>query len=143
MPGPAPKRSEERTRRPEPAGGPARQGELRPVSIPRADPKWHPRAKAWYGALRSSGMSDYYQNSDWSMALFACDLMTHIYEQRFYRCAQMIAELNAIMGRLGTTEGDRRAVLRLELSEPDADAQDATVVAIAAYKDILSGKQAQ
>ena len=143
MPGPAPKRSEERTRRAEPASGAARSGELRPVSIPRADPKWHPRAKAWFASLRSSGTADYYQNSDWAMALFACDLMTHIYEQRFYRCAQMIAELNAIMGRLGTTEGDRRSVLRLELSEPEEDLQDAQVVAIQAYKDILAGKQAQ
>ena len=138
MPGPPPKRSEERTRRGEPASGPARHGELRPVKIPNADPKWHKRAKAWYASLKTSGMADFYQDSDWTTAQIIADYITLWYERPR---AMDMANITGMMGKLGSTEGDRRATLRIELSEPAVEEQDAQVVAIAAYKDMLAERR--
>ena len=137
MPGPPPKRSEERSRRGEPVSGPARQGELRPVRIPNADPAWHKRAKSWYASLRTSGMCDYYQDSDWASAQIIADYITLWYSRPR---AMDFANIMAMMAQLGTTEGARRGVLRLELSEPTEEAEDAQIVAIQEYKAILGGQ---
>lgn len=140
MPGPAPKKDAERTRNAEPASGAARHGELRPVRIPSADGKWHKRATEWYKSLKTSGQSDYYQDSDWATAKIIADYLTMWYERP--RAGDM-ANIEALMGKLGTTEGARRQVLRVELDEPTEDEHDAQIVAISTYQDMLGQKQAQ
>jgi hypothetical protein len=138
MPGPAPKRDAERVRSPEPASGAARHGELRPVSIPNADRKnWHPRAIAWYDSLKTSGQQDYYQDSDWQTAKIICDYLTLWYERPR---AMDMANIFAMMGRLGSTEGDRRQILRVELDAPVVEDKSASLIAIEGYKAKLSQK---
>lgn len=137
MSGPMPKLDGERTRRNQPAGGPARIGEYRETKAPPADGKWHPRAKAFYKSLRDSGQSDYYQASDWAQARLVCDLMTHVYKQDFYRQAQMVETMASMMSKLGVTEADRRSLLRLELEHPAEEDRTPGDIAEDAYAQVL------
>jgi len=135
MPGPPPKRDAERTRNNTPESGAARHGQLRPVTIPNADRKnWHPRALSWYEALKDSGQADYYQASDWAMAKVIADYLTLWYERPR---AMDMANIFSMMGRLGTTEGDRRQVLRVELEPVVEEDKSATLIAIDGYKEAL------
>lgn len=136
MPGPAPKRDAERARSNEPASGAARHGEARPVTIPRADRKnWHPRAIELYDSLKSSGQSDFYQDSDWAMARVICDYLTNCYTRGFK--AMDMANIHTMLGRLGVTEGDRRQILRVELDQPEVVEKSAAEQAVDAYKNVL------
>ena len=68
MSGPVPHRSEDLARPRKRKGGdivPVTKGTLRPVRIPAADRNCHPIAKRLYNACKTSGQSDFYQNSDW------------------------------------------------------------------------------
>ena len=47
--------------------------------LPNADPKWAPRAKEWFNSLKSSGMVDFYEESDWATAKILCDALTGWY----------------------------------------------------------------
>lgn len=71
--GPVPKRSEDRIRRNKPDGLGVTKGTMRPVTIPRPDPKWHPIAKRLYKSMSTSGQADFMQNSDWALAYSLCD----------------------------------------------------------------------
>lgn len=138
MPGPAPKREAERVRSAEPASGAARHGELRSTSIPNADRKnWHPRAIAWYDSLKSSGQEDFYQDSDWAMAKIIADYLTRWYSNPK---AMDMTNIMTMMGRLGTTEGDRRQILRVELEKPVEEDKSASLIAIEGYRDMLAKK---
>jgi hypothetical protein len=134
MPGPGPKRDAERTRTADPKSGVARHGELRAVKIPPADKDWHPRAKELYKSLKTSGQSDYYQDSDWSYARILCDYLT-----RWYQMPRAMdgANIEQMMSKLGMTEGSRRQVLRVELDLPEDERPDAELVAIGNYQNIL------
>lgn len=134
MPGPAPKRDAERTRRAEPASGAARHGELRPVKIPPADPQWHKRAKELYKSLKTSGQADYYQDSDWAYARILCDYLTRWYQRGG---AMDGANIETMMSKLGMTEGSRRQILRVELDLPEDERPDAELVAIGGYQSML------
>jgi hypothetical protein len=140
MPGPAPKKDAERTRRNAPESGAARHGQLRPVTMPNADRKnWHPRALAWFDSLKSSGQADFYQDSDWAMAKVTADYLTRWYQNPK---AMDMANILALMGRFGTTEGDRRQILRLELEPQVEEDKSATLIAIDGYREALLKKQA-
>ena len=140
MPGPAPKRDAERTRSNTPESGAARHGQLRPVSIPNADRKnWHPRAISWFDSLKSSGTADFYQDSDWAMAKIIADYLTRWYQNPK---AMDMQNILTMMGRLGTTEGDRRQILRVELEPVVEEDKSATLIAIDGYKDALIKKRA-
>jgi hypothetical protein len=134
MPGPPPKREAERTHRGDPKSGVARHGELRPVKIPPADKDWHKRAKELYRSLKTSGQADYYQDSDWAYARILCDYLTRWYQQPR---AMDGANIEAMMSKLGMTEGSRRQILRVELDLPEEDKPDAQVVAITGYQNML------
>lgn len=143
MPGPI-KKEAERRRTQGPISGNARHGELRPVTrIPAANAEWHKRAKDWYNALAKSGQSDYYQASDWAKAQIVGDLLTFVYESRFYRCAAVLAEINSMMSSLGTSEGDRRQVMRVELELPVEEEDSASTAAQAVYANLLGQPQAK
>lgn len=117
MRGPVPNHSSDLSRnrdanrgdRPEITKGKAREvGE-----IPVADPTWHPIAVRLWDALRTSGQSDFYQDSDWAMAYSLCEDLSY-YKKAGKRSGQLLAVIYGTFERLLVTEGDRRRV-RLEL----------------------------
>lgn len=124
------KRNGDKTSRSQPLSGAPRTGEMRDVKIPRGDPDWHPRAKALFASLKSSGQSDYYQNSDWQIALIACDLLSYCYKVNWYKCTMLLAEINTMLTQLGVTEGARRQTMRVELEFPVEEEQSAEENAI-------------
>jgi hypothetical protein len=141
MPGPVPKRSEERTRRnkPENEGGVSlSKGERVPFRIPPADSSWHPRAKQWYKSLSRSGMRDYYELSDYEMARLLCDALTEYYKRP---TAMMLATILQGMTSLGVTEGERRR-MRIELESPKELETSASVVALSTYREQLGVPEA-
>jgi hypothetical protein len=103
---------------------------MRDVKIPAGNKDWHPRAKALYASLKTSGQSDYYQNSDWQIALIACDLLSYCYGVNFYKCTMLLAEINTMLTQLGVTEGARRQTMRVELEFPVEEEQSAEENAI-------------
>jgi len=120
------------------------RGELRKVTVPKADPDWHPISKMLWESLKKSGQSDFYQQSDWAFAYSLCEDLS-LYkkpsvdrngEEYFKRSGQMLQTIYSAMERLLVTEGDRRRV-RIELHEPDSGEDLATVTAIEGAKKAL------
>jgi hypothetical protein len=141
MPGPVPKRSEERTRRnkPENEGGVSlSKGEKVPFKVPPADGNWHSRAKQWYRSLSRSGMREYYELSDYEMARVLCDALTEYYKRP---TAMMLATILQGMTSLGVTEGERRR-MRIELEKPKENETSASIVAIDTYRAQLGVPEA-
>ena len=141
MPGPVPKRSEERTRRnkPENEGGVSlSKGNRVPFKVPPVDSGWHPRAKQWYRSLSRSGMREYYELSDYEMARLLCDALTE-YNKR--PTAMMLATILQGMTSLGVTEGERRR-MRIELEDPKESETSASIVAIDTYRQQLGVQEA-
>jgi hypothetical protein len=141
MPGPVPKRSEERTRRnkPENEGGvPLSKGERVPYKVPPVDSSWHPRAKQWYRSLSRSGMREYYELSDYEMARLLCDALTEYYKRP---TAMMLATILQGMTSLGVTEGERRR-MRIELEQPKELETSASIVALETYREQLGVQEA-
>ncbi|WP_443043724.1 phage terminase small subunit [Streptomyces sp. GS7] len=69
MPGPVPKRSDQRRRRNEPDGPALVKAEAgKAPTVPRADGSWHPIAKQWFQSLKDSGQAQFYEQSDWLAA---------------------------------------------------------------------------
>lgn len=136
MPGPVPKRSDERTRRnkPENEGGVSlSKGERVPYRVPPPDREWHSRAKQWYRSLSRSGMREYYELSDYEMARVLCDALTEYYKRP---TAMMLATILQGMTSLGVTEGERRR-MRIELESPKELETPASVTAISNYRKQL------
>lgn len=138
MSGPVPNRSEDLARPRERKGGdakPVTAGELRAVTIPRADPEWHPIARKIWDGMKTSGQADFYQNSDWA---FAYSLMDDLSKQKRSGkpSAVMFQTIYSQLASLGLTEGERRR-MRIELSAPDDGAGNAELYAIEDYKNSL------
>lgn len=144
--GPVPQREEALARPRSRQGGeqaaqPVTKGVARPTRIPRSDPDWHPIAKMLWKALRESGQTDFYQQSDWAFAYSLCDDLSHYKKPRITsdgieyhkRSPEMLKALLSGMSSLLVTEGDRRRV-RVELENPPDDRPSAAVLAIADYK---------
>lgn len=112
--GPLPKRSDEHQhpetlRRKQVAG-------LRPtlvagrVTVPDADPEWHPIARMiWEAALESPAQERFYEATDWAVLYNLCDDVSY-FKNRDSRSGQMMASINTQMLNLLLTEGDRRRV---------------------------------
>jgi len=117
-------------------------GEMWDVKIPPMSSSWHPRAKAIYKSLKTSGQSVYYQNSDWEMARAACDIIDFVWSGNFQvrGSAMLMAEANSILEKLGVTEGARRQVMRVELELPVEEEVSEEELAIAEYEAELLGK---
>jgi hypothetical protein len=131
MPGPVPNRESDLARPRERKGKeqvPVTKGELRPVSIPRADNDWHPIARMLWDSLKKSGQADFYQQSDWAFAYSICEDLS-LYKKSGRRSAQLAQVIYSAMTNLLVTEADRRRV-RIELHEPDAGEDLASVTAI-------------
>ena len=85
MPGPIPSREADLARPRERKGSdivPVTKGVLRTVTVPHADPDWHPIAARLYEALKTSGQADFYQDSDWAFAYSLCDDLSLLQEHR-------------------------------------------------------------
>jgi hypothetical protein len=116
------------------------KGELLPVThIPEADENWHPIAVDFYESLRTSGQSAWYQDSDWMYAYSLCDDLSY-YKKSGNRSSMMLTAIMSAMSNLLVTEGDRRRV-RIELTAPEPETEDAAVLAIADYKTSLGVDQ--
>lgn len=170
MPGPIPNREADltrpRERRGKSAGKAAKtatRGVLKPVHRPAPDPEWGKVAKMAYKALLTSGMADFYQDSDWATAWIvlseldvyrtkgpimvkddvtgkmvqATDADGNPMTYPTHRpSGQMFQAIMAALATLGMTEGERRR-MKIELSEPVPDGPSASVTAIAAYQKEL------
>lgn len=142
--GPVPKRSDQLSRerdakRRDGGGVEITKGTLRPVTIPDADPDWHPAALMIWDAMAKSGQADYYQQSDWAYAWSLCDDLSY-YKGRGNRSGQMLASLLSGLDRLLLTESERRRA-RIELQSPTPEAAPASVTAIENYKSRLAKGQ--
>lgn len=130
MPGPVPKRADQRRRRNKtdtPIVTAAGATNVRP---PAEDRRWHLSARRWYRALKKSGQSQFFEPSDWALAQWVCDLLTLEMESGRLPRANMIAELNSMMDALLTSEGARRR-LRVELvREADSQAAESAATVI-------------
>ena len=136
--GPVPNREEDLARPRSRKGSdqqPVTKGEMRPVKIPNADRDWHPIARRLWDSLKTSGQSDFYQNSDWAFAYSLCEDLSH-YKKSGKRSGQMLQTIYSAFERLLVAEGDRRRV-RIELNEPEDEQDSAAVLAIADYKKEL------
>jgi hypothetical protein len=135
--GPVPKRSDQRRRTNKPDGGPVTTGRASgSLEVPEPDEGWHPMARDWFVSLAGSGQSDYYEPSDWQTArVWAEVLSRQLFAARI--SAQMIAAWASGATELLTTEGARRRG-RLELERHiDDEDEDASVTALARYREQL------
>ena len=117
MPGPVPKRSEQRRRRnldsiPDRARAGAK------VPPPPLREGLSPLAQSWYAALADSGQSQFYEASDWATAQLVAEAI-HTYAEA--PTAALLTTILTGSGLLLATEGDRRR-LRLELVREDKPA---------------------
>lgn len=120
MPGPVPKRSDQRRRRNKQEGpelvridvsSPARQAPETPGS-------WHPLVKEWFESLKLSGQAVFYQPSDWVSAKIAGQMLSDALLSGEPVKANLLSEFNKMAADLMTTEGQRRK-LRIELTNKD------------------------
>lgn len=141
MPGPVPKRSNQRHHqgaeygdRIEMKKAPGRG----PGKLPRVSPGWHPLMKDWFRSLKESGQSQFYEASDWQTARLLAEIMSQELNSDEPVKASMLAEFNRAAASLMTTEGERRR-LRVELQAPQDGHDDGKVVSIMdRYREKLS-----
>jgi hypothetical protein len=109
------------------------------TAIPRASSNWHPAAKRWYQALKSSGESQWYQPSDWAEAWVVAEVLSQMLLADKLS-AMLFAAWQGASARLLTTEGDRRRV-RIELERGDKEDPDAEagVTAMDEWRKRLAG----
>jgi hypothetical protein len=118
--GPVPKPSDQRRRRnkTDASGAPnevtADESSSSGAKAPRVNGNWHPVAKRFYAALRSSGQARYYQPSDWAVAELLCESISRELRSKEPPKAASVQAWLKGAAVLMATEGDRRR-LRMEL----------------------------
>lgn len=153
IPGPVPKRSEERQRRNE-SVIPINKLDVTnlikaSVDVPEAEEKWHPIARRWYDALSESAQCVYYEPSDWAIAYIIAESISRDLKPQVVGVSEETGEaVMAIIplkgaslagylkafGSLLATEGDRRR-LAVEITRaaqvdmPDVDSGTANLAA--------------
>jgi len=137
MPGPIPKRPEERRRRNKDS-----QPEIATVTsivadAPSSDENWHPRARALYESLAKSGQAQFYEPSDWEMAAVACEMLSRQLNGEKLN-ANAVAVIMSIMSSLLATEGDRRRARLILEHEENTEAPPA-VALMAKYRKAAGG----
>lgn len=128
MPGPIPKRSDQRRRRNKPEGPElTRISGAAKVKAPAEEKTWHIAAKRWFRSLKHSGQHVFYEPSDWAYAQLAADMLSEELKQEKPRAA-VINQVLSMMDNLLTSEGARRR-LRVELlREGQNDVMDAEII---------------
>lgn len=140
MPGPVPKRSEQRRRRNKPDGGEvtkAAAGARAEQPAPADD--WHPIARDWYVSLGESGQSKFYEASDWQTARYLAEAMSRNLNAGARFSSQLFAAVMSGMTELLTTEGARRRA-RLELERQAEPEKPASVTALESYRRAAGAK---
>ena len=150
--GPPPKRSDQRRRTNKTAGeerkANATRGERGECVIPGADESWHPIAKQWFEALKSSGQRAEFESSDWATAAVLAEAVSRELNPQpvvdkdgnvtFVSAPMKGATLSAFLKgctALLVTEGDRRrAAIELQRPQPADEAQPADVTSLASWK---------
>lgn len=143
MPGPPPKRSDQRRRRNKPDESQpkltvVKDDAPRPVvKAPRVSPSWHPLMKDWFRSLKESRQAMFYEPSDWQTARLIAEIMSQeLYNEKGVK-ATMLAEFNSAAASLMTTEGERRR-LRVEFqAASDTAADDESSSVMAHYKELF------
>lgn len=130
MPGPVPKRSEERRRRNKPEGPAlAKVAASGAVVAPEPSEAWHAVAVAWYRSLADSGQVRFYEPSDWATAYYVAEAMSRNLDANARFSAQLFASVMSAMTDLLTTEGARRRA-RLEIEREQAEPETPAAVKI-------------
>ena len=144
MPGPPPKRSDQRRRRNKPDESQpnltvVKDDAPRPVvKAPRVSPSWHPLMKDWFRSLKQSGQARFYEPSDWQTARLLAEVMSQALNSGEPVKASTLGEFNRGAAALMTTEGERRR-LRVELQAAESGGQDdETTSVLASYKEMFS-----
>lgn len=139
--GPIPKRSDERTRRnkTDESGLELKKGNSFGVrEAPPAREEWCDEVVHWYAMLQNSGMSEFYEYSDYAQALIIGDALNEFYSREPGRRSwQMVDTVLKHMATLGTTEGERRR-MRIELEPATAPEKSAAQKAKDRWKNDLS-----
>ncbi|WP_411708117.1 hypothetical protein ACLI1L_000798 [Corynebacterium sp. LaCa117] len=143
MPGPPPKRSDQRRRRNKPDESQpkltvVKDDAPRPVvKAPRVSPSWHPLMKDWFRSLKESRQAMFYEPSDWQTARLLAEVMSQELNNGEGVKASMLAEFNRAAASLMTTEGERRR-LRVELQAADgAVVDDESSSVMSHYKELF------
>jgi hypothetical protein len=112
MPGPVPKRSDERIRR--------NKVDIEKVTaigkVPVPDlglADAHPMVRSMYRAMRESAQSKYFEPSDWEFARFTMYFVDNLLKQG-KPSSLLLQQVNSMLSSLLVTEGDRRRV-RMEV----------------------------
>lgn len=149
MPGPPPKRAEERRRRVEPTLGMAEKVEIGADEGPQTngdglmwgdpDPSWSDLSRRMWRAIKDGPIARrYYTQSDVVQARLYCTMMTEVFSTGKIN-AQLVMAMNTLGTELLLTEGARRKS-RLELERRATDAekekQSAIVKQLAAYREM-------
>lgn len=129
MPGPVPKRSDQRRRRNKTDTTKAESdGDVRG---PRLIGRHSAVATRWYEALRRSGQARFYEPSDWAAAELTVVAIDEFMKKP---SAMMLQSVQSLMTNLLTTEGDRRRVhLELERAR-EGTAVDGPVALLDEYR---------
>ncbi|QGU03112.1 hypothetical protein CKALI_11340 [Corynebacterium kalinowskii] len=139
MPGPIPKRSDQRRRRNKDTDGVSTVVAFgkHVATPPTEDRTWHIYAKNWFRSLKRSGQAQFYQESDWQEARMVALLISLEMKREHGPRAGMMDVIFSRADNLMTTEGARRR-LRVELhntKEIDDTDKSATVSVLAAYRE--------
>lgn len=135
MPGPVPKRSDQRRRRNVSDGPTLTKGASGGApAVPEADPEWHRIAADWFESLKDSGQSHYYEASDWATAVYVAEAMSRNLKSGKFS-AQLFQAVQSAMTELLTTEGARRrARVELEREMSEERPADPAVALLAEYR---------
>ncbi|MHD0252632.1 hypothetical protein ACQZES_05485 [Corynebacterium diphtheriae] len=141
MPGPVPKRSDQRRRRNKDATGlrivTGNEVAAPRVKSPRVSAHWHPLMKEWFRSLKESRQSAFYEPSDWQTARLLAEVMSAELQSEKGVNASMLGEFNRAAAALLTTEGERRR-LRVELAVDEDKAEEERVAsAMESYGDLV------
>lgn len=120
MPGPLPKRSEERTRRDSNEDkAPLKKGVAHSYkNWPSPNKEWEQPVKELFMSLAKSGMEAFYEQSDIAWARVVCDGLDEWYKTPVGRRSAMKLDIPLKhAAALGITEGERRR-MRIELETP-------------------------
>lgn len=139
MPGPVPKRSDQRRRRNKPDGAPLAKGAAgkRPAR-PEPDDGWHPIAVAWFLSLGESGQAQFYEASDWQTARYVAEAMSRNLAANGRFSGQLFQAVMSAMTELLTTEGARRRA-RIELERGETPVP-ASITALERYRRAAGGR---
>lgn len=140
MPGPVPKRSDQRRRVNKPAGPELIKAPgAKRVARPRVDSNWHPIARDWFKSLGDSGQAQFYEPSDWQNARFVAELMSRALNQGQRISAQLVTAILSAQTDLLTTEGARRRA-RIELERGEAPPESPSIAIMDRYRAAAGSK---